>query len=117
METETCVRSSASYQNIGEINGTFRIEKLTFTHQFSQIYFARMTELSPIIDKSAQSRWSSVKGTPFRVNRILDVKPGELCYVIGTLYVDLLLKPNILQELSHDVKSFSSSILILYSFK
>ena len=34
------------------------------------------------------------------VPRVLDVKTGEICFVIGTVYVDMPLKPNILDEVT-----------------
>lgn len=40
-----------------------------------------------------------------RVDRVLDVRQGELCYVAGTVYMDMPLKPNILDDISKDVRS------------
>lgn len=39
-----------------------------------------------------------------RVDRVLDVRQGELCYVAGTVYMDMPLKPNILDDISKDVR-------------
>lgn len=38
-----------------------------------------------------------------RVERVLDVRQGELCWVTGTVYMDMPLKPNILDDISKDV--------------
>lgn len=38
-----------------------------------------------------------------RVDRVLDVRQGELCWVAGTIYMDLPLKPNILDDLTKEV--------------
>lgn len=38
-----------------------------------------------------------------RVERVLDVRQGELCWVAGTIYMDMPLKPNILDDISKDV--------------
>ena len=38
-----------------------------------------------------------------RVDRVLDVRQGELCWVAGTVYMDMPLKPNILDDISKDV--------------
>lgn len=38
------------------------------------------------------------------VNRVLDVRQGELCWVTGTVYMDMPLKPNILEDVSKDVR-------------
>lgn len=45
--------------------------------------------------------------TATRVNRVLDVRQGDLCWVPGTIYVDMPLKPNILDDVSKDVSSGS----------
>lgn len=38
-----------------------------------------------------------------KVDRVLDVRQGELCWVAGTIYMDMPLKPNILDDISKDV--------------
>ena len=38
-----------------------------------------------------------------RVERVLDVRQGQLCWVVGTIYMDMPLKPNILEDISKDV--------------
>ena len=42
------------------------------------------------------------------VDRVLDVRQGELCWVAGTVYMDMPLKPNILDDISKDVGGASS---------
>ena len=42
-----------------------------------------------------------------RVDRVLDVRQGELCWVTGTVYLDMPLKPNILDDISKDVCNLS----------
>jgi DNA polymerase delta subunit 2 len=39
------------------------------------------------------------------VDRVLDVRQGELGWVVGTVYMDLPLKPNVLEDLARDVTS------------
>ncbi len=36
------------------------------------------------------------------VERILEVEPGRLCCIIGTVFVDMPLKPTILDEIGQD---------------
>lgn len=38
------------------------------------------------------------------MERVLDVRQGELCWVAGTVYMDLPLKPNILDDIAKDVR-------------
>ena len=44
-------RTKASSFNVSENTGQFKIIKKTFTQQFSQIYFARLQALRPVILK------------------------------------------------------------------
>lgn len=37
------------------------------------------------------------------MDRVLDVRQGELCYVSGTVFMDMPLKPNILDDVSKEV--------------
>lgn len=43
-------------------------------------------------------------GRPLHVPRVLDVVKSKLCWVIGTLYMDMPLKPNVLEDLGRDVR-------------
>lgn len=40
-----------------------------------------------------------------KVDRVLDVRQGELVWVAGTVYMEMPLKPNILDDISKHVKS------------
>lgn len=37
------------------------------------------------------------------MDRVLDVRQGQLCWVVGTVYMDLPLKPNVLDDVAKDV--------------
>ena len=41
-----------------------------------------------------------------KVERVLDVRQGELCWVAGTVYMDMPLKPSILEDVSKDVSLY-----------
>lgn len=36
------------------------------------------------------------------VHRVLDVRQGQLCWVVGTIYLDMPLKPNVLDDIAHE---------------
>ncbi|KIJ27429.1 hypothetical protein M422DRAFT_191058, partial [Sphaerobolus stellatus SS14] len=36
------------------------------------------------------------------VERVLDVTKGELCWMVGTIYMEMALKPNILEDIGRD---------------
>lgn len=37
------------------------------------------------------------------VERVLDVRQGELCWIVGTVYMEMDLKPNVLDDISKEV--------------
>ena len=36
------------------------------------------------------------------VERVLDVRQGELCWIVGTVYMEMALKPNVLDDISKE---------------
>lgn len=49
-------------------------------------------------------RFVSWEGNPTLVPRVLDVVKGQLCFVIGTVYMEMSLKPNVLDDIARDVR-------------
>jgi hypothetical protein len=37
------------------------------------------------------------------VERVLEVEAGQLCYIVGTVYLDMPMKPNIIEDIARDV--------------
>lgn len=75
------------------------------------MYFLRLTKLKPAVEKIALEAWDDfqIAGEVVqRVDRVLDVRQGTLCWVIGTIYMEMPLKPNILDDISKDVGSTST---------
>ncbi|EJU04668.1 hypothetical protein DACRYDRAFT_93140 [Dacryopinax primogenitus] len=54
------------------------------------------------VEQRAREKWSSMEGEPKYCKRVLDVQKGELCFIIGTIYMDMPLKPNVLEDISKD---------------
>jgi DNA polymerase delta subunit 2 len=76
-----------------------------YQHQYADMYFLRLAVLKPIVEQRAEEAWKDFelgdeKAT--RVDRVLDVRQGELCWVVGTVYMELGLKPNILDDISKE---------------
>ena len=46
------------------------------------------------------------------VERVLDVRQGQLCWIVGTVYMEMALKPNVLDDISKEVVQTSASLLI-----
>lgn len=76
------------------------------------MYFLRLTKIKPAVDEAASAAWGgTVIGGEHatKVDRVLDVRQGELCWVSGTVYMDMPLKPNILDDVSKDVSAACSA--------
>lgn len=95
----------------------------SYKHQYSNIYFVRLRALRQHVEQRAKGRWNEVAGAhtqysaskrvlmcvvllagnPVFVPRVLDVEKGQLCFIIGTVYMDMPLKPNVLEDVARDV--------------
>ena len=51
------------------------------------------------------------------VPRVLDVMKGKLCWIVGTVYMDMPLKPNILEDIGRDVSVTFSQPYSLMVFR
>ncbi|RXW24178.1 hypothetical protein EST38_g1656 [Candolleomyces aberdarensis] len=69
----------------------------SYKHQYSNIYFIRLRLLKEVVVKNAEHRWRNLA-----VPRVLEVTKGKLCYIVGTVYMDMPLKPNVLEDLARD---------------
>ncbi|KAK4192991.1 DNA polymerase alpha/epsilon subunit B-domain-containing protein [Podospora australis] len=85
---------------------TFALPKdRPYKQQFADIYFLRLTKIKPAVEEHSIAAW---EGTVLggerakKVERVLDVRQGELCWVVGTVYMDMPLKPSILEDVSRD---------------
>ncbi len=100
-----------------------------YQQQYGDMYFLRLAKLKPAVEELAIEAWDGLEVGPTfylrrplagptdsrrcqiagdvvrRVDRVLDVRQGELCWVAGTVYMDMPLKPNILDDISKDVRS------------
>ncbi|KZT65450.1 hypothetical protein DAEQUDRAFT_759330 [Daedalea quercina L-15889] len=74
----------------------------SYKHQYANIYFARLQLLRKYVLARAKRRWKDVSGNPVFVPRVLEVVKGKLCYIIGTVYMDMPLKPNVLEDIARD---------------
>ena len=68
--------------------------------------------LKPKVEKIAAEAWDGFQigdEKVRKVERVLDVRQGELVWVAGTVYMEMPLKPNILEDISKDVSGSSYS--------
>ncbi|KAK1966622.1 DNA polymerase alpha/epsilon subunit B [Colletotrichum sublineola] len=98
----TLVRAPSHYKPLN----TFALPKeRSYQQQYADVYFLRLTSIQPAVNAAAAEAWDGtvIGGEEAKhVNRVLDVRQGELCWVTGTVYMDMALKPNILEDVSKD---------------
>ncbi|EMR10955.1 hypothetical protein PNEG_01100 [Pneumocystis murina B123] len=88
------------------------IKKRTYQQQYANIYFLRLVHIRPKIVHKAQEKWDGIfvkKKKVKRASRLLDIVHGEVCWIIGTIYIDVPLKPNILKDIRKDYWMISST--------
>ncbi|ORY25755.1 DNA polymerase alpha/epsilon subunit B-domain-containing protein [Naematelia encephala] len=97
-------RPTTTYSSLPELSKPFLIDAAhrSYKHQYSNIYFVRLVELRPIVEERAKEKWSSVRGKPPLLPRILNLQRSQLCYIVGTIYMDMPLKPNVLEDMARD---------------
>eukprot|EP01102_Stenamoeba_stenopodia_P003891 TRINITY_DN14011_c0_g1_i1.p1 TRINITY_DN14011_c0_g1~~TRINITY_DN14011_c0_g1_i1.p1 ORF type:complete len:491 (+),score=111.38 TRINITY_DN14011_c0_g1_i1:187-1659(+) len=86
-------RVDAKYKSQNE---KFVLLKASYSAQYAPLYFARLKTMRPWLKEKAEKKWKK-KDIPL-VPRILELKEGERCYVIGTIFKDMPLKPSVLAE-------------------
>ena len=104
---EVLERQHSSYKPFD----TFALEKEKhYQQQYGDMYFLRLTKLKPAVEHIAEEAWDGFQiagETVSKVERVLDVRQGQLCWVAGTIYMEMPLKPNILDDISKDVSNMS----------
>ncbi|KAH9064318.1 DNA polymerase alpha/epsilon subunit B-domain-containing protein [Lactarius vividus] len=81
---------------------TIKSSDKSFKHQYANIYFVRLRLLREFIEKVAAKKWEHFPGSPKLVPRVLDVLKGTVCFLVGTVYMDMPLKPNVLEDIGRD---------------
>ncbi|KAK4992700.1 DNA polymerase delta small subunit Cdc1 [Elasticomyces elasticus] len=97
-------RTPSSYNPLLTFN-LAKGEKKHYQQQYADMYFARLAQLKPAVEQIAGDAWEDfeVAGeTVSKVERVLDVRQGQLCWVVGTIYMEMPLKPNILDDITKD---------------
>jgi DNA polymerase delta subunit 2 len=104
IETAPVERTPSQYHPLN----TFALEhNRSYKQQYADIYYLRLTKIKPAVEAIASETWDGtvIGGEAVKkVDRVLDVRQGELCWVTGTVYMEMPLKPSILEDVSKDVR-------------
>ncbi|PGH18183.1 hypothetical protein AJ80_04570 [Polytolypa hystricis UAMH7299] len=76
-----------------------------YQQQYADLYFLRLARLKPAVTEIAAKEWEGyniANEYARKVDRVLDVRQGELCWVAGTIYMELPLKPNIIDDIAKE---------------
>lgn len=100
-------RASTSVIPVPESAPNFLIRKgnKSYKYQYSNIYFLRLQSLRGSVEEAALEKWKNLSEKPVMVPRVLDVIKSQLCYIIGTVYLHMPLKPNVMIDVARDVCS------------
>jgi hypothetical protein len=67
--------------------------------QYATYYFIRLAYLKEKVIKTAKQKWAKDEDSLSYVKDILDIKYNTKTVIAGTLYKEMLKKPNILKNL------------------
>ncbi|UZJ57503.1 hypothetical protein CBS101457_006823 [Exobasidium rhododendri] len=127
MATATVQRTSSQYEPLHHLSDPFLVplSSRRYNRQFSTLYDYRLRRLKHPkgrLVKRATEEWWEGKGATSAlmmsssqsssqgsvqikanyVKRILDVKQGQICFVVGIIYCSMHLKPDVLEELTRE---------------
>ncbi|KAF2794960.1 hypothetical protein K505DRAFT_303031 [Melanomma pulvis-pyrius CBS 109.77] len=97
-------RAPSAYNPLHTFDLSRGTEKL-YSQQYADMYFLRLSQLRKAVIERAKDAWGDFALGEERarmVDRVLDVRQGELCWVVGTVYMEMGLKPNILDDISKE---------------
>ncbi|KAI8372381.1 DNA polymerase alpha/epsilon subunit B-domain-containing protein [Choanephora cucurbitarum] len=101
-EHTTLERHQSSFDELAQLKESLLVKKRSFQQQYASIYYVRLVQLRKALEKTAKARWSSVPENPQFLSKILDIQPGRLCYMLGTVYLEMANKPNVMNNLEDE---------------
>ncbi|KAF9362854.1 DNA polymerase delta subunit 2 [Mortierella sp. NVP85] len=95
-------RRKAVFGHLGSLQDSFVVQTRDYKQQYAHLYFMRLMLMRPKVLEQAELKWGSLHPRPKHVEKVLDVQQREISYLVGTVYLDMKLKPNILNEITKD---------------
>jgi DNA polymerase delta subunit 2 len=104
--SEPLTRTNPPVGDVSIKREAFTVANRTYKQQYASMYFLRLSVLKDYCVNACSKKWATfnVAGQQAKqIERVLDIRQGELGWVVGTIYMDLPLKPNVLEDLARDV--------------
>ncbi|KAF9195271.1 hypothetical protein BGZ51_002786 [Haplosporangium sp. Z 767] len=95
-------RRQAVFDSLEPLQEKFVVKSRDYKMQYAHLYYMRLMLMRPIVLEQAQQKWGSLDPKAKHVEKVLDVQQGEISYLVGTVYMDMKLKPNILNDITKD---------------
>ncbi|RKP02143.1 hypothetical protein CXG81DRAFT_11167 [Caulochytrium protostelioides] len=76
----------------------YRIRNRSYQQQYAGLYYSRLKLMRNRCHAAAQRQWPQIPHVP----RLLNVEVARTCFLIGTFFIDMPLKTNILDEVTQD---------------
>ncbi|XP_033095506.1 DNA polymerase delta subunit 2-like [Anneissia japonica] len=88
-------RATCSYDNHCS---QFLVKERNYSRQYAHLYAQRLKCFYPTLEKTVRRKW----GSDVNIRKLFELKKGEKCCVIGTIFKSMELRPNILREISDE---------------
>ncbi|KAJ1979224.1 DNA polymerase delta small subunit Cdc1 [Dimargaris xerosporica] len=92
----------------------YLVAQRSYRQQYANLYYLRLSALKEAATTAAHDKWLSPAGgdgsskaspspLPTFAAKVTNIPPGEICFVVGTVYCDKKLRPNVLDDLSKEL--------------
>jgi len=85
----------AEITNYKNLSGRFHFTEKNFNIQYAHLYFTRLNQLRPFLEKK-------LKSLHLGHCKVIEIRNGDNTVTIGTLYKEMKLKPSILKKMNQD---------------
>lgn len=111
MEYKECIhpeveRATTSSELNYKSHDLYTLKDRNYNTQFASLYFNRLKHLRPRLSHTAQLKWEKelINDKPVvKRERVLDTAPNEISWIMGTVFMEMKYKPDILEEVSKEL--------------